>query len=70
MIPLSLADKETELIIKKVGGNPEIKKRLENLGFTAGGIVIVVNRLGENVIVKVKDSRIAIDNTMAGKIMV
>ena len=70
MIPLSLADKETELIIKKVGGNPEIKKRLENLGFTAGGIVIVVNRLGENVIVKVKDSRIAIDNTMAEKIMV
>ncbi len=70
MIPLSLADKETELIIKKVGGNPEIKKRLENLGFTAGGIVTVVNRLGENVIVKVKDSRIAIDNTMAEKIMV
>ncbi|MBQ3848593.1 MAG: ferrous iron transport protein A [Clostridia bacterium] len=70
MIPLSLAEKETELIIKKVGGNPEIKKRLENLGFTAGGIVIVVNRLGENVIVKVKDSRIAIDNTMAEKIMV
>ncbi len=70
MIPLSLAEKETELIIKKVGGTPEIKKRLENLGFTAGGIVIVVNRLGENVIVKIKDSRIAIDNTMAGKIMV
>lgn len=70
MMPLSLANAGEELIIRKVGGSPEIKQHLEDLGFTAGGLVTVVNKLGENVIVKIKESRIAINDEMARRIMV
>ena len=70
MMPLTFADLEEDNIIRKVGGNPETKKHLENLGFVVGGNVRVVNRLGGNIIVNVKDSRIAISEGMAMKIMV
>ena len=70
MLPLSVADAGQELIIRKIGGSPEIKKHLEDLGFTVGGTVTVVSKLGENVIVKVKESRIAINDEMARRIMV
>ena len=55
MMPLSLAEPEKELTIKKLGGSSEIRQHLENLGFTVGGTVTLINVLGENVIVKVKD---------------
>lgn len=70
MMPLVLADAGEENIIQKVGGNPEVKKHLENLGFVVGGSVTIVNSLGGNVIVKVKESRVAISEEMARKIMV
>ena len=70
MIPLPLANQGVENIIRKVGGSAEVKKHLEDLGFTVGGSVTVVNKLGENVIVKIKDSRLAINEDMARKIMV
>lgn len=70
MMPLSLADPNTPLTIKKVGGNPALKQHLENLGFTAGETVTLISNLGENVIVKVKESRVAIGADMARKIMV
>lgn len=70
MMPLSLADVGEENIIKKVGGSPEVKKHLENLGFVAGGIVTVVNTLGGNVIVNVKESRVAVSEEMARRIMI
>ncbi len=70
MIPLSLADQGEPQIIKKICGNPDIKKHLENLGFNIGGEVIIVNALGENIIVKVKESRVAISDELARKIMV
>ncbi len=70
MMPLSLADLEDENIIRKVGGNPEMKKHLENLGFVVGGSVKVVNRMGKNLIVNVKESRVAISEEMALKIMI
>lgn len=57
-------------MIKKVGGNPETRKFLENLGFVAGSMVTVVNTIGGNVIVSVKDSRVAVSKEMASKIMV
>ena len=57
-------------MIKKVGGAPEVTKHLENLGFTPGGVVTVVNILGGNVIVKVKESRIALNEDMAMKVMI
>lgn len=70
MMPLSLASIGEENIIKKVGGNPDVKKHLEDLGFVVGGTVVVVAAMGENVIVNVKDTRIAINDEMARKIMV
>ena len=70
MIPLILADPGEEAIIKKVGGNPEMKKHLEDMGFTAGGSVTVMNTIGGNLIVKIKESRVAISKEMASKIMV
>lgn len=70
MMPLSLASIGEENIVKKVGGKPEVKSHLENLGFVAGSCVKVVNAMGGNVIVNVKDSRIAISKEMAQKIMI
>ena len=69
-MPLKLADIGEENTIKKVGGSPEVKKHLENLGFVVGGTVTIVNTLGGNVIVNVKESRVAIDREMAMKIMI
>ncbi len=69
-MPLNLADAGEENIIKKVGGSPDVKKHLEDLGFVPGGSVTLVTANGGNVIVNVKDSRIAISSEMAMKIMV
>lgn len=70
MMPLIVADMGTPQIIKKVGGNPEVKQHLENLGFVIGGTVTVVNSMAGNLIVNVKESRIAISREMAQKIMI
>ena len=70
LIPLVFADAGEKQVIKKIGGNDEIKHHLENLGFTVGATVTVVNSLAGNIIVKVKESRIAINEEMAQKIMV
>ena len=70
MMPLALADIGEENIIKKIGGSPEVKKHLENLGFVVGGTVSIVTSLGGNVIVNIKESRVAISEEMARKIMV
>ena len=70
MMPLSLAQVGEENIIKRIGGSPEVKHHLENLGFVVGGEVTVVNTLGGNVIVNVKEARVAISKEMAVKIMV
>ena len=70
MMPLTLANTGEENIIKKVGGNPDTRKFLENLGFVAGSAVTVVSEIGGNVIVNVKDSRVAVSKEMAWKIMV
>ena len=70
MIPLVYADKEEEQIIKKISGSDEVKRHLENLGFTVGASVSVINSLGGNIIVKVKESRIAINEDLARRIFV
>ena len=70
MMPLSYAEVGKENIIRKVGGSPEVKKHLENLGFVVGGDVTIVNSLAGNVIVKIKESRVAISEEMARKIMI
>ena len=70
MMPVTLANIGEENMIKKVGGKPETRKFLENLGFVAGGSVTVISEIGGNVIVNVKDSRVAVSKEMASKIMV
>ena len=67
---LSLVGAGEENTIKKIGGSPEVRQHLENLGFVVGGGVTVINSIGGNVIVNVKDSRVAISREMAQKIMI
>ena len=69
-MPLSFADIGELNIIKKIGGKPEVKRHLENLGFVTGGTVSIISAMGGNLIVNVKESRVAISREMAGKIMV
>ncbi len=70
MIPLSYADVGEEQIIKKISGSPEVKKHLEDLGFVVGGSVTLISEAGGSLIIRVKDSRIALNRDMAQKIMV
>ncbi len=70
MMPLTMANTGEENIIKRVGGNPETRKFLENLGFVPGGSVTVISEISGNVIVNVKDSRVAVSKEMASKIMI
>lgn len=70
MMPLNLANAGETQIIKKIGGNPEVRKHLENLGFTVGGEISIVSTLGGNLIVKVKESRVAVSDELARKIMI
>ena len=70
MMPLTYANSGEEKIIKKVGGRPETRQHLENLGFVVGGRVSVITQTAGNIIVNVKESRIAISKEMAQKIMI
>ena len=69
-MPLTRATVGEENIIKRIGGLPEVRQHLENLGFVVGGTVTVITTLGGNVIVNVKEARIAISKEMAQKIMI
>ena len=70
MVPLVFADSGEENVIKRIGGSPEVKKHLEDLGFVVGGSVTLISALGGNVIVNVKNVRIAIDESLARRIMI
>ena len=70
MMPLALANAGEQNIIKKIGGSPEVKEQLENLGFVVGGTVTIVNTLAGYLIVNVKETRVAISEEMARKIMI
>ena len=70
MMPLTFLNPGEQNIIKGVGGTPEMKKHLADLGFVVGGNVSVINSVGGNIIVNVKETRVAISKEMAQKIMV
>ena len=70
MMPLTFAEIEEDNIIRRIGGNPEIKKHLENLGFVVGGTCSLISVINGNVIVRVKGARIAISRELAQKIMI
>ncbi len=69
-MPLTMAKEGEENLIKKISGKAEAKQFLENLGFVVGGAVTVITQISGNVIVRVKDSRVAVSREMANKIMV
>ena len=69
-MPLTMASAGETKQIKKVGGKEEVRRHLENLGFVTGTDVTVVSQLGGNVIVSVKDSRVAISSEMTNRILV
>ena len=70
MMPLTLAPEGEEQVIRRIGSKPDVRKHLENLGFVAGSPVMVITSLGGNVIVSIKESRVAISREMAQKIMI
>lgn len=70
MLPLSYAEVNEANVIKKVTGNPEIKKHLEDMGFVTGAIVSVVSTVNGNLIVNIKDTKVALDKQLAMKIMI
>ncbi|MBP3484809.1 MAG: ferrous iron transport protein A [Oscillospiraceae bacterium] len=70
MMPITLADVGQDNTVKRIGGKPELRRHLENLGFVVGSSVTVINAIGDNVIVRVKDARVAISAEMAQKIYV
>lgn len=70
MMPLSMILEGQPSVIKKIGGKEETRRFLENLGFVVGGTVTVISQIGGNMIVNVKDARVAIGKDMANKIMV
>jgi len=70
IMPLTMVKAGEPNVIKKVGGKEETKKFLESLGFVTGSVVTVVSEISGNMIVNIKDSRVAIDKQMANKILV
>lgn len=70
MMPLSMVKKGDSNVIKKITGKEETRKFLENIGFVTGGVVTVISENGGNLIVNVKDSRVAIGKDMANRILV
>lgn len=70
MMPLSMIPEGQPSVIKKICGKEETRRFLENLGFVVGGTVTVISQIGGNMIVNVKDARVAIGKDMANKIMV
>lgn len=69
-MPLTMVNTGEENVIKKVGGKEETRRFLENLGFVIGSTVTVISKIDGNIIVNIKDSRVAIGKEMANKIMV
>ena len=69
-MPLSMVNAGEPYTIKKIGGKEEVRRHLENLGFVVGGVVTVVSEINGNLIVNVKESRVAISREMANKIMI
>ena len=70
MMPLGMANVGDVNIIKKINGRDDVRQHLSELGFVVGTEVTVVSELGGNLILSIKDSRVALDKTMAMRVMV
>ena len=70
MLPLSYAEVNEMNVIKKITGNPQMKKHLEDMGFVPGAVVSIVSTVSGNLIVNVKDTKVALDKQLAMRIMI
>lgn len=70
MMPLTMARTGETVTIRKISGKDEVRRHLAELGFVVGGDVTVVSEIAGNLILQVKDSRIALDRTMANRMMI
>ena len=70
MIPLTYADPGEANVIMKISGKPEIKKHLEDMGFVTGALITVVSSVNGNLVVNVKDTKVALDKELANRIMI
>lgn len=70
MVPLTMAKAGETVIIRRITGKDEVRRHLNELGFVVDGAVTVVNELAGNLILQVKDSRIALDQAMANRVMI
>ena len=70
MMPLTMAKTGETVMIRKISGKDEVRQHLAELGFVVDSDVTVVSEIGENLIVQVKGSRVALDKTMANRIMI
>ena len=70
MMPLTMVEIGESVIIKKISGRDDTKRFLESLGFIVGSAVTIVSKFGQNFIINVKDTRVALDQTMAKRIFV
>lgn len=70
MMPLFMATPGEPVVIRKITGKDEVRQHLAELGFVVDGVVTVISRLSGNLILQVKDSRVALDSTMANRIMI
>ena len=70
MMPLSMAKTGETVTIRKITGKDEVRQHLAELGFVVDGTVTVVNEIAGNLILQVKDSRIALDHTLANRVMI
>ena len=69
-MPLNSASEGETYLIKKINGKDDVRSHLENLGFVTGAQVTVISKTGGNIIVQIKDSRIAVSSEMAVKIII
>lgn len=70
MMPLTMAKTGETVIIRKITGKDEVRQHLAELGFVVDGKITVVSEISGNLILQVKDSRVALDRTMANRIMI
>lgn len=69
-MPLTMAHGGEEFVIKRISGKEEVRRHLESMGFVTGAVVAVISDIGGNLIVNIKESRVAIDKNLASKIFV
>ena len=70
MMPLTMAKAGETVVIRKISGKDEVRQHLAELGFVVDSNVTVISEIAGNLIVQVRDSQIALDKTMANRIMV